>query len=81
MWKVRTNVFSFVKFCIFFNQKNMVSTHTKDSCENNGPNLPDFEILYKKIDNFLQQVSAGNQKTKMMLKFFYFRIWFREKIG
>jgi hypothetical protein len=59
----------------------MISTHTKDSCENNGPNLPDFEIFYKKIDNFLQQVSAGNQKTKMMLKFFYFRIWFIEKIG
>jgi hypothetical protein len=42
----------------------MISTHTKDSCENNGPNFPDFKIFYKKIGNFLQQVSAGNQKTK-----------------
>jgi hypothetical protein len=30
----------------------MISTHTMDSCENNGPNLPDFEIFYKKIDKF-----------------------------
>jgi hypothetical protein len=59
----------------------MISTHTKDSCENNGPNLPVFQIFYKKIDNFLQQFSAGNQNTKMMLKFFYFIIWFIEKIG
>jgi hypothetical protein len=39
--------------CIFFNLKNMISTHTQDFVEKNGPNLLDFRISFNKFIKFL----------------------------
>jgi hypothetical protein len=39
----------------------MILTHTKDLCEKNGPNSPDFQ---KQIAIFLQQVPVGSPNIK-----------------
>jgi len=44
----------------FFNLKNRISTHTKDFCERNCPNLLDFQKLKIKITSFLQQVPVDS---------------------
>ncbi len=43
----------------------MISTPTKDFCENDGPHSPDFDII--KVIRFLQQVPAGSQNIKGIL--------------
>jgi hypothetical protein len=47
----------------------------KDFCEKNVNNLPDFEQRTISIARTLQQVSAGSQNIKGILKIFYFHIW------
>jgi hypothetical protein len=45
-------------FCIF-EPENMIWTHTKDFCEQNGPNSPNFELKKKLSDfyNWFQHVA------------------------
>jgi hypothetical protein len=43
-----------------FQPKNRISTHTKDFCERNCPNLLDFQKLKIKITGFLQQVPVDS---------------------
>jgi len=49
----------------FFNLKNMISTHGKDFCENNGPNSLDFKKNLKYISPFfVYQVPKNSQNIK-----------------
>jgi hypothetical protein len=51
----------------FFHPKNIISTHTKDFCETNNPNSPDFEFFVLNIPD-LPQVPAAIKIKKGFLK-------------
>jgi len=65
----------FIPVVFFLGEKYDSNTFNKDFCEKNVDNLPDFEQRTISIARTLQQVPAGSQNIKRILKIFYFHIW------
>jgi hypothetical protein len=56
-----------------FHPKNIISTHTKDFCETNNPNSPDFEFFVLNFPD-LPQVPAAIKIKKRIPKKISFHI-------